>query len=284
MYNLIDMLKEAAGTTGKSSVTVVTSAEVCKALGGDSHFTINTSDGKVFYDIDDIEELFNTFDKLLIDGCTYGITVYPAMSLTLMTNEEMYVITCNSMIHDDLIELRETVDFHRNSVILPVRKVIHNVLRRLSMPLRVTINYVTMTAAHEETHKSPKVVVSEVEPESSKANKPNIEVVPLTDMNPITPKGYTNVIVGHEDVTDPIEHRNRLTAEVMQHIANVTSGNVHESIPTQAQPDIHIGAVDENEVKKYRERIFNEGLQELAKESKRKAEQPPTSTEDDFAV
>ena len=70
----------------------------------------------------------------------------------------------------------------------------------------------------------------------------------------------------------------------MQHVENVAKGEVHASEPNKTLEDVRIhddSNVPPAEVEAYRKKIFNEGLQELAKEARRKEEQ---STEDDFSV
>ena len=233
--------------------------------------------------ISEPEYLFTELDELLTrEDATYQVTVLPQLMLVIRTREEEISISSTMMYNSDI--------FKANSYSVIVNtpsKILAGIITRENVPVKIQIQYqnisgrITITAADSNDNT---IRTSTPEPMPWFTVQQSTEPVPFTDTKEVKPKGYTNVIVGHEDVSDPIEHRNRLTAEVLQHIANVTSGNVHESIPTQTQPDIHIGKVDENEVKKYRERIFNEGLQELAKESKRKAEQPPTSAEDDFAV
>lgn len=229
------------------------------------------------------EYLFAELDNLLTrDDVTYQVTILPRLSLVINTREEEISISSTMLYSSDIFETNSC-----NVVVNTPSKILANIIEREIVPVKIQVQYqnisgrITITATDS---KDTTVYPNTPEPMPWLKVQQSTEPVPFTDTKEVKAKGYTNVIVGHEDVSDPIEHRNRLTAEVMQHIANVTSGNVHESIPTQVQPDIHIGAVNEEEVKRYRERIFNEGLQELAKESKRRAEQPATSTEDDFAI
>jgi hypothetical protein len=208
------------------------------------------------------EVLFAKFDDLLLDdGATYALTVLPDVSLVIRTKDEEFIISSNRFHVCDMFNP------NNKSIGSPVQ-ILTDIIRSESIPVKITIKYKKL--------------------DQVAAPLPKAKVAPSLNIKPakqVKPKGYTNVIVGHEDVSDPIEHRDRIIAEVMQHVSNVTNGNTHETIPTEPEKVDTLNArVTEEEVKKYRDKIFNEGLKELAKESKRKAEQPATSTEDDFTV
>lgn len=286
MYDLINILKEATDDTGKSSVKIVATDGLSKLFCGDSHFTITPSKGSELFEIADLQQMFHTFDKLLTQGGVYSVTVYPEVSLVITNNGDVYTIKCNTIIHDDLIEQKELCSCQHTSVIVPVSKVIHNVAKRSSMPLLVTIEYTTSAAIHETTHvvsESPKIIVSEVEPGSSRINIPPVKNVLFADESDVKSKGYTNVTVGHEDDVDPGKHLKRIIAEVQQHMENVKNNNTRVTEANQTLEDLHItnNAVSPEDVEAHRRKVFEEGRLALAKEAKRKEEQ---STEDDFAV
>lgn len=288
-YDLIELLKEAAGDTGRSSIKVVATAGLSKLFDGESHFTITFSDGKELFEIAKVQDMFHTFDNVLVHGGIYSIDVYPEIALVIDDNGDIYTIKCNTLIHDDLVELKESEDFQRSALIAPVSKVISNVTKRISMPLLVTIEYISNTVIHEETHPifpvsaNPKIVVSEVEPENSKTNTPQTREVLFTGRNDVKSKGYTNVIVGHEDEIDPDKHLKSIIAEVQQHMENVKNNNTRVTETNQTLDDLHItnNEVSPEDVEAHRRKVFEEGRLALAKEAKRKEEQ---STEDDFAV
>lgn len=240
----------------------------------------------------DAECVFAEFDDLLMqDDVTYQINVLPTLSLIIRTKEEEYTISSNMLYNTDIfITDSDMFNPYNNKSKLIVNspsKIFARIIKREVIPVKIMIKYenikdtVTVRASFNKnlvytdnpiTLTNPVLVTKEpVQKESFTKTE-------------VKPKGYTNVIVGNEVELDPDKHRNNIIAEVMQHVENVAKGEVHESEPNKTLEDVRIhddSNVTQAEVEAYRKKVFNEGLQELAKEARRKEEQ---STEDDFSI
>ena len=225
----------------------------------------------------DGECVFAEFDDLLIqDDVTYQINVLPTLALIISTKEEKYTISSNMLLNIDIF-----VNDQSKSIIDSPSKIFAKIIRREVIPVKIIVKY--------ENIKDTVTIRSYSE------HSPHLDN-PVTITNPVLltkepvhkelfkPKGYTNVIVGNEVELDPDKHRNKIIAEVMQHVENVANGEVHAPEPNKTLEDVRIhddNKVTQAEVEAYRKKVFSGGLQELAKEARRKEEQ---STEDDFSI
>lgn len=230
----------------------------------------------------DAEYIFSEFDELLLqDDVTYQINVLPTLSLIIRTKEEEYTISSHMLYNTDIF-----VNDQSKSVINSPSKILARIVKREVIPVKIIIKYenvkdtVTIRSYNELSPylDNPVTIANPVLITKEPVQK---ELFAKTE---IKPKGYTNVIVGNEVELDPDKHRNNIIAEVMQHVENVAKGEVHASEPNKTLEDVRIhddSKVTQAEVEAYRKKVFNEGLQELAKEARRKEEQ---STEDDFSI
>lgn len=225
----------------------------------------------------DAEYIFAEFDDLLIkDDITYQINVLPTLSLIIRTKEEEYTISSNMLYNTDIF-----VNEQSKLIINSPSKIFARIIKREVIPVKIMIKY--------ENVKDTVTIRSYSEHSLYLDNPVTITNPVLLTKEPVPkelfkPKGYTNVIVGNEVELDPDKRRNNIIAEVMQHVENVAKGEVHESEPNKTLEDVRINddsKVTQAEVEAYRKKVFNEGLQELAKEARRKEEQ---STEDDFSI
>ena len=241
---------------------------------------------------EDAECVFAEFDDLLMqDDVTYQINVLPTLSLIIRTKEEEYTISSNMLYNTDIFitdsDMFNPANNKSKLIVNSPSKIFARIIKREVIPVKILIKY---------TNVKNTVTIS------INTEKPSLYMDnPVTITNPVLltkepvqkesftktevkPKGYTNVIVGNEVELDPDKHRNNIIAEVMQHVENVAKGEVHESEPNKTLEDVRINddsKVTQAEVEAYRKKVFNEGLQELAKEARRKEEQ---STEDDFSI
>lgn len=230
----------------------------------------------------DAEYIFSEFDELLLqDDVTYQINVLPTLSLIIRTKEEEYTISSHMLYNTDIF-----VNDQSKSVINSPSNILARIVKREVIPVKIIIKYenvkdtVTIRSYNELSPylDNPVTIANPVLITKEPVQK---ELFAKTE---IKPKGYTNVIVGNEVELDPDKHRNNIIAEVMQHVENVAKGEVHASEPNKTLEDVRIhddSKVTQAEVEAYRKKVFNEGLQELAKEARRKEEQ---STEDDFSI
>lgn len=230
----------------------------------------------------DAEYVFSEFDELLVkDDVTYQINVLPTLSLIIRTKDEEYTISSNMLYNTDIF-----VNDQSKLVINSPSKILARIIKREVIPVKIMIKYenvkdtVTIRSYNELSPylDNPVTIANPVLITKEPVQKE------LSAKTEVKPKGYTNVIVGNEIELDPDKHRNNIIAEVMQHVENVAKGEVHASEPSKTLEDVRIhddSKVTQAEVDAYRKKIFNEGLQELAKEARRKEEQ---STEDDFSV
>jgi hypothetical protein len=226
----------------------------------------------------DEECVFAEFDDLLMqDDVTYQINVLPTLSLIIRTKEEEYTISSNTLYTTDIF-----VNDQSKSIINSPSKIFTKIIRREVIPVKIIVKY--------ENIKDTVTIRSYSEHSPYLDNPVTItNPVPLITKEPVQkelfkPKGYTNVIVGNEVELDPDKHRNKIIAEVMQHVENVANGEVHAAEPNKTLEDVRIhddNKVTQAEVEAYRKKVFSGGLQELAKEARRKEEQ---STEDDFSI
>lgn len=226
----------------------------------------------------DEECVFAEFDDLLMqDDVTYQINVLPTLSLIIRTKEEEYTISSNTLYTTDIF-----VNDQSKSIINSPSKIFTKIIRREVIPVKIIVKY--------ENIKDTVTIRSYSEHSPYLDNPVTItNPVPLITKEPVQkelfkPKGYTNVIVGNEVELDPDKHRNKIIAEVMQHVENVANGEVHAAEPNKTLEDVRIhddNKVTKAEVEAYRKKVFSGGLQELAKEARRKEEQ---STEDDFSI
>lgn len=225
----------------------------------------------------DGERVFAEFDDLLIqDDVTYQINVLPTLSLIIRTKEEKYTISSNMLFTIDIF-----VNDQSKSIIDSPSKIFAKIIRREVIPVKIMVKY--------ENIKDTVTIRSYSEHSQYLDNPVTITNPVLLTKEPVQkelfkPKGYTNVIVGNEVELDPDKHRNKIIAEVMQHVENVAKGEVHASEPNKTLEDVRIqddNKVTQAEVEAYRKKVFSGGLQELAKEARRKEEQ---STEDDFSI
>lgn len=230
----------------------------------------------------DAEYIFAEFDDLLMkDDVTYQINVLPTLSLIIRTKEEEYTISSHMLYNADIF-----VNDQSKSVINSPSKILARIVKREVIPVKIIIKYENVK--NTVTIRSYNELSPYLDNPVTIANPVLITKEPvqkeLSAKTEIKPKGYTNVIVGNEVELDPDKHRNRIIAEVMQHVENVAKGEVHASEPNKTLEDVRIhddSKVTQAEVEAYRKKVFNEGLQELAKEARRKEEQ---STEDDFSI
>ena len=224
----------------------------------------------------DAEYIFSEFDELLLqDDVTYQINVLPTLSLIIRTKDEEYTISSHMLYNADIF-------VNDKSIINSPSKILTKIIKREAIPVKIIIKYENIKDT--TTTRSYKENASDLtyRQKSAMLNNP-VQVTEFVKTE-VKPKGYTNVIVGNEVELDPDKHRNKIIAEVMQHVENVAKGEVHASEPNKTLEDVRIhddSNVPPAEVEAYRKKIFNEGLQELAKEARRKEEQ---STEDDFSV
>lgn len=225
----------------------------------------------------DGECVFAEFDDLLIqDDVTYQINVLPTLALIIRTKEEKYTISSNMLHNTDIF-----VNDQSKSIIDSPSKIFAKIIRREVIPVKIMVKY--------ENIKDTVTIRSYSEHSQYLDNPVTITNPVLLTKEPVQkelfkPKGYTNVIVGNEVELDPDKHRNKIIAEVMQHVENVAKGEVHASEPNKTLEDVRIqddNKVTQAEVEAYRKKVFSGGLQELAKEARRKEEQ---STEDDFSI
>lgn len=225
----------------------------------------------------DGECVFAEFDDLLIqDDVTYQIKVLPKLSLIISTKEEKYTISSNMLHNTDIF-----VNDQSKSIINSPSKIFTKIIRREVIPVKIIVKY--------ENIKDTVTIRSYSEHSPYLDNPVTITNPVLLTKEPVQkelfkPKGYTNVIVGNEVELDPDKHRNKIIAEVMQHVENVANGEVHATEPNKTLEDVRIhddNKVTQAEVDAYRKKVFSGGLQELAKEARRKEEQ---STEDDFSI
>lgn len=226
----------------------------------------------------DGECVFAEFDDLLIqDDVTYQINVLPTLSLIIRTKEEKYTISSNMLFNIDIF-----VNDRSKSIIDSPSKIFAKIIRREVIPVKIMVKY--------ENIKDTVTIRSYSEHSPHLDNPVTItNPVPLITKEPVQkelfkPKGYTNVIVGNEVELDPDKHRNKIIAEVMQHVENVANGEVHAAEPNKTLEDVRIhddNKVTQADIEAYRKKVFSGGLQELAKEARRKEEQ---STEDDFSI
>lgn len=225
----------------------------------------------------DGECVFAEFDDLLIqDDVTYQINVLPKLSLIISTKEEKYTISSNMLHNTDIF-----VNDQSKSIINSPSKIFAKIIRREVIPVKIMVKY--------ENIKDTVTIRSYSEHSPYLDNPVTITNPVLLTKEPVQkelfkPKGYTNVIVGNEVELDPDKHRNKIIAEVMQHVENVANGEVHATEPNKTLEDVRIhddNKVTQAEVDAYRKKVFSGGLQELAKEARRKEEQ---STEDDFSI
>lgn len=239
----------------------------------------------------DAEYIFAEFDDLLIkDDVTYQINVLPTLSLIIRTKEEEYTISSNMLYNTDIF-----VNDQSKLIINSPSKIFARIIKREVIPVKIMIRYENVKDTVTIRSYSENPVRMDITNPVLITKEPYLDK-PVTITNPVLltkepvpkelfkPKGYTNVIVGNEVELDPDKHRNNIIAEVMQHVENVAKGEVHESEPNKTLEDVRINddsKVTQAEVEAYRKKVFNEGLQELAKEARRKEEQ---STEDDFSI
>lgn len=239
----------------------------------------------------DAECVFAEFDDLLMkDDVTYQINVLPTLSLIIRTREEEYTISSNMLYNTDIFITDSDMfnpDNNRSKLIVnSPSKIFARIIKREVIPVKILIKYenikdtVTIRSYSKDiVYKDNPVTLTNPVLVTKEPVQPNLFA--KTD---VKPKGYTNVIVGNEVELDPDKHRNNIIAEVMQHVENVAKGEVHASEPNKTLEDVRINddsKVTQAEVEAYRKKVFNEGLQELAKEARRKEEQ---STEDDFSI
>lgn len=239
----------------------------------------------------DAECVFAEFDDLLMqDDVTYQINVLPTLSLIIRTREEEYTISSNMLYNTDIFITDSDMfnpDNNRSKLIVnSPSKIFARIIKREVIPVKILIKYenikdtVTIRSYSKDiVYKDNPVTLTNPVLVTKEPVQPN-----LFAKTEVKPKGYTNVIVGNEVELDPDKHRNNIIAEVMQHVENVAKGEVHTSEPNKTLEDVRINddsKVTQAEVEAYRKKVFNEGLQELAKEARRKEEQ---STEDDFSV
>lgn len=239
----------------------------------------------------DAECVFAEFDDLLMkDDVTYQINVLPTLSLIIRTREEEYTISSNMLYNTDIFITDSDMfnpDNNRSKLIVnSPSKIFARIIKREVIPVKILIKYenikdtVTIRSYSKDiVYKDNPVTLTNPVLVTKEPVQPNLFA--KTD---VKPKGYTNVIVGNEVELDPDKHRNNIIAEVMQHVENVAKGEVHVSEPNKTLEDVRINddsKVTQAEVEAYRKKVFNEGLQELAKEARRKEEQ---STEDDFSI
>lgn len=225
----------------------------------------------------DEECVFAEFDDLLMqDDVTYQVNVLPTLSLIIRTKEEEYTISSNTLYTTDIF-----VNDQSKSIINSPSKIFTKIIRREVIPVKIIVKY--------ENIKDTVTIRSYSEHSPYLDNPVTITNPVLLTKEPVQkelfkPKGYTNVIVGNEVELDPDKHRNKIIAEVMQHVENVANGEVHAAEPNKTLEDVRIhddNKVTQAEVEAYRKKVFSGGLQELAKEARRKEEQ---STEDDFSI
>lgn len=239
----------------------------------------------------DAECVFAEFDDLLLrDDVTYQINVLPTLSLIIRTREEEYTISSNMLYNTDIFITDSdmfNLDNNRSKLIVnSPSKIFARIIKREVIPVKILIKYenikdtVTIRSYSKDiVYKDNPVTLTNPVLVTKEPVQPN-----LFAKTEVKPKGYTNVIVGNEVELDPDKHRNNIIAEVMQHVENVAKGEVHVSEPNKTLEDVRINddsKVTQAEVEAYRKKVFNEGLQELAKEARRKEEQ---STEDDFSI
>lgn len=239
----------------------------------------------------DAECVFAEFDDLLMkDDVTYQINVLPTLSLIIRTREEEYTISSNMLYNTDIFITDSDMfnpDNNRSKLIVnSPSKIFARIIKREVIPVKILIKYenikdtVTIRSYSKDiVYKDNPVTLTNPVLVTKEPVQPN-----LFAKTEVKPKGYTNVIVGNEVELDPDKHRNNIIAEVMQHVENVAKGEVHVSEPNKTLEDVRINddsKVTQAEVEAYRKKVFNEGLQELAKEARRKEEQ---STEDDFSI
>lgn len=230
----------------------------------------------------DAEYIFSEFDELLLqDDVTYQINVLPTLSLIIRTKEEEYTISSHMLYNTDIF-----VNDQSKLIVNSPSKIFARIVKREVIPVKIIIKYENVKDT--VTIRSYSELSPYLDNPVTIANPVLITKEPvqkeLSAKTEIKPKGYTNVIVGNEVELDPDKHRNRIIAEVMQHVENVAKGEVHASEPNKTLEDVRIhddSKVTQAEVEAYRKKVFNEGLQELAKEARRKEEQ---STEDDFSI
>ena len=239
----------------------------------------------------DAECVFAEFDDLLMkDDVTYQINVLPTLSLIIRTKEEEYTISSNMLYNTDIFITDSDMFNLDNSksklIVNSPSKIFARIIKREVIPVKILIKYenikntVTIRSYSKDiVYKDNPVTLTNPVLVTKEPVQPN-----LFAKTEVKPKGYTNVIVGNEVELDPDKHRNNIIAEVMQHVENVAKGEVHVSEPNKTLEDVRINddsKVTQAEVEAYRKKVFNEGLQELAKEARRKEEQ---STEDDFSI
>lgn len=239
----------------------------------------------------DAECVFAEFDDLLMkDDVTYQINVLPTLSLIIRTKEEEYTISSNMLYNTDIFITDSDMFNLDNSksklIVNSPSKIFARIIKREVIPVKILIKYENIKDTVTIRSYSKDIVykdnpVTLTNPVLITKEPVQKELFTKTE---VKPKGYTNVIVGNEVELDPDKHRNNIIAEVMQHVENVAKGEVHESEPNKTLEDVRIhddSNVTQAEVEAYRKKVFNEGLQELAKEARRKEEQ---STEDDFSI
>ena len=239
----------------------------------------------------DAEYIFAEFDNLLMkDDVTYQINVLPTLSLIIRTKEEEYTISSNMLYNTDIfttdLDMFNSDVAKSKLIVNSPSKIFARIIKREVIPVKIIIKYENVK--NTVTIRSYNELSPYLDNPVTIANPVLITKEPvqkeLSAKTEIKPKGYTNVIVGNEVELDPDKHRNRIIAEVMQHVENVAKGEVHASEPNKTLEDVRIhddSKVTQAEVEAYRKKVFNEGLQELAKEARRKEEQ---STEDDFSI
>lgn len=226
------------------------------------------------------ECVFAEFDDLLMqDDATYQINVLPTLSLIIRTKEEEYTISSNMLYTTDIF-----VNDQSKSIINSPSKILSRIIKREVIPVKILIKYESAnnTLTTRSNNDKPLYINNPFLVDNPLTKEPLRNELPTK--TEVKPKGYTNVIVGNEIELDPDKHRNNIIAEVMQHVENVAKGEVHASEPNKTLEDVRIhddNKVTQAEVEAYRKKVFNEGLQELAKEARRKEEQ---STEDDFSI
>ena len=222
-------------------------------------------------------ELFTFLSDILDDSTlvSYGFVAYPVLGFYVETPSEKFVISSNTLSLELFDMRRSIVDILRNAT------------TRTPMST-VTVEYTALDprADHNVFKEYTPYDASRV-PSQPKTYEQNGVTYMLMDNSNTNakPKGYTNVVVGNEFEPNPVKRQRNIIAEVMQHVSNVAKEDVRETpTPEKALDDLHSSFdvnIDPKAEEEHRKKVFQEGLQQLAKEANRKEAE---SSEDDFSV
>lgn len=221
-------------------------------------------------------ELFTFLSDILDDSTlvSYGFVAYPVLGFYVETPSEKFVISSNTLSLELFDMRRSIVDILRNAT------------TRTPMST-VTVEYTSLDprADHNVFKEYTPYDASRVPSQPKTYEQNGVTWALLDNNNKVKPKGYTNVIVGNEIELDPDKRQRNIIAEVMQHVNNVAKEDVRETpTPEKALADLHSSFdvnIDPKAEEEHRKKVFQEGLQQLAKEANRKETE---SSEDDFSV